>query len=78
MLILEKQRLVPDTLDSILRHLFAEINLKNDEDYEPSLAAMQSSANRCLREPNYEYSILNIQTFKLFKASRDVLEGKAT
>ena len=35
---------------------------------------MQSSIDRCLRESNYEYSILNS---RFFKESRDVLEGKA-
>ena len=35
---------------------------------------MQSSIDRYLRESNYEYSILNS---RLFKESRDVLEGKA-
>ena len=35
---------------------------------------MESSFDRDLRESNYEYSILNS---RLFKGSRDVLEGKA-
>ena len=66
--------LAPDTLDSILQHFFAEINKKDGKDYEPSsLAAIQSSIDRYLRESNYEYSILN----RFFKGSRDVLEGKA-
>ena len=35
--------LVPDPLDITLQHVFAEINKKDGEDYEPSsLAAMQS------------------------------------
>ena len=43
--------------------------------YEPStLAAMQCSFDRCLRESNYEYSVLNS---RFFKGSRDVLERKA-
>ena len=67
--------LAPDTLDSILRYFFAEINQKEGKDYEPSsLAAMQSSFDRYLRESNCEYSILNS---RFFKGSRDVLEGKA-
>ena len=67
--------LAPDTLDSILQHFFAEINKKDGKDYEPSsLAAMQSSIDRYLRESNYEHSILNS---RFFKESRDVLEGKA-
>ena len=68
--------LAPDTLDSILQHFFAEINKKDDKDYEPSsLAAMQSSFDRYLRESNYEYSILNS---RFFKDSRDVLGVKLT
>ena len=48
---------------------------KHGKDYEPSsLAAMESSIDRYLRELNYEYSILNS---RFFKGSRDVLEGKA-
>ena len=35
---------------------------------------MQSSIDRYLRESNYEHSILNS---RIFKGSRDVLEGKA-
>ena len=35
---------------------------------------MESSIDRDLRKSNYEYSILNS---RLFKGSRDVLEGKA-
>ena len=67
--------LAPDTLDSILQHIFAEFNKKDGKDYEPSsLAAMQSSIDRYLRESNYEYSILNS---RFSKGSRDVLEGKA-
>ena len=67
--------LAPDTLDSILQHFFVEINKNDGKDYESSsLAAMQSSVDRYLRESNYEYSILNS---RLFKGSRDVLEGKA-
>ena len=59
---------------SILQHFFAEINKKDGKDYEPSsLAAIQSSIDRYLRESNYEHSILN----RFFKGSRDVLEGKA-
>ena len=43
--------------------------------YELStLAAMQCSIDRYLRESNYEYSVLNS---RLFKGSRDVLERKA-
>ena len=66
--------LAPDTLDSILQHFVTEINKKDGKDYEPSsLAAMQSSIDRYLRESNYEHSILNS---RFFKGSRDVLEGK--
>ena len=53
--------------DSTLQYFLAEINLKNGKDYESSsLVAMQSSTDKYLREPNYEYSILNILywTFK--------------
>ena len=43
-------RLVPDTLDGILQHFFAEINKKNGKDCEPSsLVVMQSSTDRYLR-----------------------------
>ena len=67
--------LAPDTLDSILQHIFAEFNKKDGKDYEPSsLAAMQSSIDRYLRESNYEYSILNS---RFFKGSQDALQGKA-
>ena len=67
--------LAPDTLDRILQHFVAEVNKKDDKDYEPSsLAAMQSSIDRYLRESNYEYSISNS---RFSKGSRDVLEGKA-
>ena len=69
------EALAPETLDSILQHFFAEINKKDGKDYESlSLAAMQSSIDRYLRESNYKYSVLNS---RLFKGSRDVLEGKA-
>ena len=51
--------LAPDTLDSILQHLFAQINEKDDKDHKPcSLAAMQSSIDRYLPESNYEYSLI--------------------
>ena len=51
--------LAPDTLDSILQHLFAQINEKDDKDYKPcSLAAMQSSIDRYLPVSNYEYLII--------------------
>ena len=64
-----------DTIDIILRYFFAEINQKEGKDYEASsLAAMQSSFDRYLRESNCDYSILNS---RFFKGSRDVLEGKA-
>ena len=67
--------LAPDTLNSILQHFFVEINKTDGKDYEHySLAAMQSSIDRYLRESNCEYSILNS---RFFKGSRDVLEGKA-
>ena len=50
--------LVPDTLDSILQCFFTEINKKDGKDYEPSsLAAIQNSIDRYLRQSNYEYSI---------------------
>ena len=66
--------LAPDTIDIILRYFFAEINQKEGKDYEASsLAAMQSSFDRYLRESNCDYSILNS---RFFKGSRDVLEGK--
>ena len=66
--------LAPDTLDSILQHFFAENNKKDGKDYEPSsLTAMQSLIDRYLLESNYEYFMLNS---RLFKGSRDVLEGK--
>ena len=39
-----------------------------------NLLLEQSSIDRYLREPNYEYSILKS---RLFKVSRDVLEGTA-
>lgn len=69
------ETLAPDTLNNILQNFYAEINKKDGKDYEPSsLAAMQSSIDRYLRESSYEYSILNSRHFK---GSRDVLEGKA-
>ena len=67
--------LAPDTLDRILQHFVTEVNKKDDKDHETSsLAAMQGSIDRYLRESNYEYSILNS---RFSKGSRDVLEGKA-
>ena len=67
--------LAPDTLGSILQHFFGEINKKDGKYFEPSsLAVMQSSIDRYLRELNYEYSILNS---RFFKESRDVQKGKA-
>ena len=72
-------RLVPDTLDSILQHFFAEIDEKNCKDYEPSsLPAMQSLTDRYLQELNYEYSIyiehyiLNIETCSILDFSKDL------
>ena len=57
--------LAPDTLDGILQHFFAEINKKDCKDYEPSsLAAMQSSIDRYLRESNYKCTILNSRCFQ--------------
>ena len=45
-----------------------------NKDYQPpSLAIMQSLIHRYLRESNYEYPLLNS---RLFKWSRNVLEGK--
>ena len=59
-----------DVLDSILRHFFAEINKKDGKVYKSSsLAAMQSSFDRYLRESNYQYSTLSS---RFFKESRDV------
>ena len=67
--------LAPDTLDSILQHFFGEINRKYGKYSELfSLAVIQSSIDRYLRELNYEYSILNN---RFFKESRDVQKGKA-
>ena len=43
--------LAPDTLDSILQHFFSKIKKTDGKDYEPSsLAAMQSSVDRYLRD----------------------------
>ena len=67
--------LAPDTLDNILQHFFAEINKKDDKDFEPtSLTGMQSSIAIYLQESSYEYFILKS---RLFRGSRDLLEGKA-
>ena len=67
--------LAPDTLDSILQHFFGEINRKYVKYSELfSLAVIQSSIDRYLRELNYEYSILNS---RFFKESRHVQKGKA-
>ena len=67
--------LAPDTLDSILQHFFGEINRKYGKYSELfSLAVIQSSIDRYLRELNYEYSILNS---RFFKESRHVQKGKA-
>ena len=53
-------RLVPDTI-VFYNTSSQKLIKKNGKDCEPSsLAAMQSSTDRYLREPNYEYSILNI------------------
>ena len=67
--------LEPDTLDKYLQSFYAEVRKQNGMDYEPtSLCAMQAAIDRYLKDGRYEHSII---TSRLFKESRNVLEGKA-
>jgi len=64
-----------ETLNSILEVFYAEVRKQNGKDYEPdSLAVMQASLDRYLREKDYPKSIIKD---KEFKSSKEVLEGKA-
>ena len=66
----------PEKLDLVLQQFYAEVKKKNGEDYEPeSLAVMQASLDRHLRERNYGYSIVRDDKFC---NSNKVLKGKAS
>ena len=68
--------LPPFQLDLLLlQSFYAEVKKKKGGDYEPnSLASMQASIDRYLKENGYAHSILKGREFS---SSRSVLEGKA-
>ena len=67
--------LPPYQLDLLLQSFYAEVKKKKGGDYEPnSLASMQASIDRFLKENGYAHSILKGREFS---SSRSVLEGKA-
>ena len=81
----EIETIPPESLDLVLQQFYAELKKKNGSDYEPeSLAVMQASLDRHLREQNYGYSILRDDKFynsiKFWKAKRLNSDnmGKAT
>ena len=72
----EIETIPPESLDLVLQQFYAELKKKNGSDYEPeSLAVMQASLDRHLREQNYGYSILRDDKFY---NSNKVLKGKAS
>jgi len=62
-------------LNVVLRRFYAEVRKQNGDNYEPdSLAVMQASLDRYLKENEYPKSIIKD---KEFASSKEVLEGKA-
>ena len=71
----EIERLEPSRLDEILQQFYAEVKSKDGTNYEPSsLANMQATLDRQMREAGYMYSLMTSRYFLNF---RNVLEGKA-
>ena len=71
----EIERLESSRLDEILQQIYVEMKRKDGTDYEPSsLASMQATLDRRLREAGYMYSLL---ISRHFLNSRNILEGKA-
>ena len=65
----------PFELDLILQSFYAELKKQDGQDYEPnSLASMQASIDRYLKNNGYIYSIIRDREFA---SSQSVLEGKA-
>ena len=74
--IADLETIPPQKLDVVLQQFYAEVKKKNGDDYEPeSLAVMQASLDRFLRENNYGYSIVRDDKFC---HSNKVLKGKAS
>ena len=70
------ENLSPVDLNAVLGQFYAELKKKNGEDYEPeSLAVMQASLDRHLKEKGYTLSIVRDPQFY---SSNKILKGKAT
>ena len=70
------ENLSPDELNTVLGQFYAELKKKNGEDYEPeSLAVMQASLDRHLKEKGFALSIVRDPQFL---SSNKILKGKAT
>ena len=62
-------------MDEILQQFYAEVKSKDGTNYEPSsLANMQATLDRQMREAGYMYSLMTSRYFLNF---RNALEGKA-
>ena len=70
------KNLSPVDLNAVLGQFYADLKKKNGEDYEPeSLAIMQASLDRHLKEKGYTLSIVRVPQFY---SSNKILKGKAT
>ena len=70
------ENLSPRELNSVLGQFYAELKKINGEDYQPeSLAVMQASLDRHLKEKGYTLSIVRDPQFH---SSNKILRGKAT
>lgn len=70
------ENLSPAELNSVLGQFYAELKKKSGKDYEPeSLAVMQASLDRHLKENGYTISIVRDPQFY---SSNKILKGKAT
>ena len=67
--------LPPNELDNVLQRFYGEIRKANGAEYEPDcLRVMQGALHRHLVEKKYGFNIISDD---LFRAFRNVLEGKA-
>ena len=70
------ENLSPRELNSVLGQFYAELKKINGEDYQPeSLAVMQASLDRHLKEKGYTLSIVRDPQFH---SSNKIFRGKAT
>ena len=69
------ETLPAEKLDALLCKFYAEVKMKNGDDYEPeSLKIMQAAIDRFLKERNYSWSITRAREFN---NSQQVLNAKA-